>query len=184
MLNKFLSSQIKFNQNEKDRIDKINKKANNYENKKIRIIQKYDNDSSKKFYNKEILNTYEETVKEITLTKSINQHNDLNIDLNIDLNNIINNTIILSYQFNYNNNEKVTGFGDFIRGCYFLLQFSEKNNLKIDFCINNHPIKKYLVYFKNKADLNDDISCKINFFKLSNANYIKQRNIITYDYII
>jgi hypothetical protein len=56
--------------------------------------------------------------------------------------------IVNVYQLEYNNNVKPTGFGDFIRGCYFLIQFCEKYNIKYDVQIN-HPIHKYLKLYSN-----------------------------------
>ena len=39
------------------------------------------------------------------------------------------------YQDNYKDNIKPTGFGDFIRGCYFLIQFCCKFNFKANIII-------------------------------------------------
>lgn len=47
------------------------------------------------------------------------------------------------YQERYRNNLKTTGFGDFIRGCYFLLDFCETYNFEHKIIIN-HPIKTFL----------------------------------------
>jgi hypothetical protein len=58
---------------------------------------------------------------------------------------IINNV----YQEIYTDEKKPTGFGDFIRGCYFLLQFCRKYDF-VPNIIVNHPISLFLEkYYKN-----------------------------------
>lgn len=51
--------------------------------------------------------------------------------------------VINVYQPIYKNNKNATGFGDFIRGCYFLLQHCESFNLKFNVVVN-HPIQEFL----------------------------------------
>jgi hypothetical protein len=92
------------------------------------------------------------------------------------------NQINIVYQYEYLNNEPVTGFGDFIRCCFYILQFTEKYNINIDFHVNEHPIKKYLSYFENKLSLQSTISENIPFLKINNFVYKKYNNIITYKY--
>lgn len=90
------------------------------------------------------------------------------------------NTIYFIYQYQYSNNVAVTGFGDFIRGCYFLLQFCDKYNLKYVISIN-HPLKKYLTYFDTNKNTNDINTC---YFTETNATYIcNNNNQIDYQYI-
>lgn len=60
------------------------------------------------------------------------------------------------YQEVYKENIKPTGFGDFIRGCYFLLQFCEKHGFSPHFIIN-HPLAEFLKQFDNNYVLNKDI---------------------------
>ena len=65
-------------------------------------------------------------------------------------------TIETVYQCKYANNVNASGFGDFIRGCYFLLQFCDKYG------------------FRSKMTFNHLCS---SFLKNSNNNYItKQKN--------
>lgn len=112
-----------------------------------------------------------------------------NININNNINNIIkythiqNKTIHFIYQYNYRNNKTVTGFGDFIRGLYFMLQLSEKYNINISFNINKHAIKNYLEYFTNNTDIDDTIAKNIPFIEINNAIYNKNNNIINYTYI-
>ena len=51
--------------------------------------------------------------------------------------------IINVYQPIYKNDKNASGFGDFIRGSYFLMQFCDTFNLKFNTIIN-HPIQKFL----------------------------------------
>jgi hypothetical protein len=91
-------------------------------------------------------------------------------------------TYNIVYQYKYKN-KPVTGFGDFIRGIYFILQFSEKYNINFDFNINNHIIKKYLHYFCDKPTIPEDISVDIPFFDVCNYKYVSKNNIIDYEVI-
>jgi hypothetical protein len=92
------------------------------------------------------------------------------------------NQINIVYQYKYINDENVTGFGDFIRCCFFIIQFTEKYNIKVNFHINEHPIKNYLSYFENQLSIESSISKKIPFLKIKNYIYKKYNNIITYQY--
>jgi hypothetical protein len=99
--------------------------------------------------------------------------------INLDSNPFILNIV---YQYEYKN-KSITGFGDFIRGIYFALQFSEKYNICLEITINNHLIKKFLPYFYNKPNIDKDIASNIPFFTLENYKYKKNNRIIDYDYI-
>lgn len=68
------------------------------------------------------------------------------------------------YQENYKHGIKITGFGDFIRGCYFVLQFCNKNNKSFEIIIN-HPLSKYL-----KTNFNKTVSNEILLFNNINFN--------------
>jgi hypothetical protein len=57
--------------------------------------------------------------------------------------------IVNVYQPEYFNSKKATGFGDFIRGTYFVMQFCNLVGANIDICIN-HPFKKFLKLQKNR----------------------------------
>ena len=102
-------------------------------------------------------------------------HNNNNISINVP-------TIFMVYQYNYKNDMKVSGFGDFIRGCFFILQFADRYNFNIDFCIDKHPIKKYLQYFSSKNNIHEDIAKNILFFNINNYKYIEINRRITYNY--
>jgi len=47
------------------------------------------------------------------------------------------------YQLDYIN-DKSPGIGDFIRGCFCFMQFSQLLNLQFDIDVSNHPIAKYV----------------------------------------
>ena len=91
-------------------------------------------------------------------------------------------TIHIIYQYTYKNNVSVTGLGDFIRCCFYILQFSDSYNINIDFNVYKHPIKTYLKYFLNKEDISESISNNISFFEKKNYKYFTKKNIIDYYY--
>jgi len=95
------------------------------------------------------------------INKNINQTIEMeiyNLDDNFDYDisklyrkkvKVINNV----YQESYTENIKPTGFGDFIRGCYFLLQFCSKYKFQTKIIIN-HPIAVFLEKFYKGFVLN------------------------------
>jgi hypothetical protein len=78
-------------------------------------------------------------------------------------------------------NAPSTGFGDFIRGCYFLLQFSEQFNIDVDFHIYDSNIKYYIKYFALKPIINEQIANNIFKFTKINATFTNNNGIIDYD---
>lgn len=75
--------------------------------------------------------------------------------------------IVNVYQLKYKNG-CAQGFGDFIRGCFCLLQICNILNLQFEIDIQNHPISKYIL----NTNLNPN---KINYTDISryaNINYI------------
>jgi len=88
-------------------------------------------------------------------------------------------TIHNVYQTNYAQNIKPTGFGDFIRGCYFLLQFCDKYNFKPNIIIN-HPIALFLNKFSLNFTINNTFIENVPMFiennwketKLDSNNFI------------
>lgn len=80
-------------------------------------------------------------------------------------------------------NAPATGFGDFIRGIYFMLQFARQYGLKIDFLVNKHPIKKWISYFSLQADLDSALASSIPFIDTSNYKYhTNSHHMIDYVY--
>jgi hypothetical protein len=59
------------------------------------------------------------------------------------------------YQTEYRDGKFPTGFGDFIRGCYFLMDFCDRYNVQFDYAIN-HPISKCLKW-KRSIQVNKSI---------------------------
>lgn len=64
------------------------------------------------------------------------------------------------YQSFYKN-RSATGFGDFIRGSYFILQFCEKYNFSLEITVA-HPLHKFLK--KTQYNLNTSILSNIKFY--------------------
>jgi hypothetical protein len=144
--------------------------------------------SNKKFKtnNKQIdfKTTYKSISKNNTNSLIYNNNDNNNIeDSKINKINFKNITIHLVYQYYYKNEKSVTGFGDFIRAIYFMLQFSEKINVCVDFHINKHNIKKYLKYFDNSDKIDECIENNIIFFDKTNYQVINKNNVIDYNYI-
>jgi len=219
MLNNFFKDQFNHNLNEINRLNKMAKKVDNYENKKKYLIKNYDNiHLQKKINDIEKLNDFK-NIDNVLLVHSNNtmykktnldfleyvreNNKDIKNEIQIDIDNdkfeyeflenikkygesnkISNsiNEINIVYQYKYVNNENVTGFGDFIRCCFFIIQFTEKYNIKVNFHINEHPIKNYLSYFENQLSIESSISKKIPFLKIKNYIYKNYNNIITYEY--
>ena len=83
------------------------------------------------------------------------------------------------YQEKYNYNTKATGFGDFIRGCYYLLDFCEKYGFNFNVLIN-HPMTKFFKKQFNYSSLEKYMFSNITFFTKNNWDGY---NIDTEDYI-
>ena len=98
------------------------------------------------------------------------------------------NKIIHVYQEKYANNINVSGLGDFIRSCFFIIQFCKKHDFNLDIIVN-HPIAYFL---KNSCDeyalnslpnSNSIVTLKKHNFVnciFDNNNYIKEFLLIKY----
>ncbi len=124
-----------------------------------------------------LINSIKEKIEEINI-----QYIQLSTNL-YNLPTICENTIFIVYQYKYANNIDVTGIGDFIRGCFYVLQLMDKYKINIKFIINNHPIKKHLQYFLDKNDLSKEIEDNVYFFKEINHKNLISNNCIEYQYI-
>jgi hypothetical protein len=113
--------------------------------------------------------------------------NDINVESKY-INNIKNkhiNKIIHIYQEKYAYNTNVSGLGDFIRSCFFIIQFCKKYDFQLEIIIN-HPIAYFLnkycdtyspVHFPNS---NKIVTLKHHNFigcAFDNNNYIKGFNV-------
>lgn len=85
--------------------------------------------------------------------------------------------IINVYQSSYINGY-ATGFGDFIRGCYFLLQFCKSYNISYFIDLYNHPVSKFLENYKKTNKYYEPYKKYINKFDNTNHNPIIENNII------
>jgi hypothetical protein len=85
------------------------------------------------------------------------------------------NSINFVYQQKYKN-KFVTGFGDFLRGCYFILEFSQKCKVNANIIIL-HPIKDFL---KNKTNIiPKNIADNIDFCEY--INHISNQQYTSYN---
>jgi hypothetical protein len=84
--------------------------------------------------------------------------------------------IINIYQESYKDNKKASGFGDYLRGCYYLMQFCRENFIQFDMNMMNHPLSKY---FTHKKPYLEDIF--LNIVPVPGNNFTpyidKDRNI-------
>ena len=87
------------------------------------------------------------------------------------------------YQASFTNIQKTTGFGDFIRGCIYTLEFCEKHGIKYDFHIKNHNIQKHLNHFLNKPQISDIISLRVHKYLGLNSRFTCFSNKIDYQII-
>jgi hypothetical protein len=63
--------------------------------------------------------------------------------------------IVSVYQLNYINMPSY-GFGDFLRGCFYLMQVSKLLKIEFDIDISNHPISKYIENSGKNPNINYD----------------------------
>jgi len=104
--------------------------------------------------------------------QNIQLNNKLNIQLNIHRLRQKNIHIIHNvYQESYFENKKATGLGDFIRGCYFLIQFCKKYNFHFNIILN-HPLalflEKYHKFYYMKQHFNKKLFSSIQKFDPNN----------------
>lgn len=98
---------------------------------------------------------------------------DVYVVLNPDIKCIHNN-----FQYKYGN-VVTNGIGDYIRGCYFLIQFCENWNILCEFHINQHPLNEYFHYFHNNEIGVPEIVQNVKHFEHTNHNpYINNNNKI------
>jgi hypothetical protein len=178
MLNKILNYQIHDNINNLNKINYLNKKhisRNNKEKKeKYQDIQINSMDFFKP--NTDITHLGNLIVIENNFDDSYNSDSNIT-EIPLLSNNI--KKINCVYKINYKNSP-CTGFGDFIRGCYFLLEFCEKNNKQLDFHIYDNNIKYFLNYFNNKQNIHPKIANDIEKFINTNADFTCINQIIDY----
>jgi hypothetical protein len=175
MLNNIINSQISHNVNEINRLKYLNDKRvnklkmnknNSKETVKYNIVQTNKQQFFKSSNKLELnCNNLENPFQIDEMYQNVNE--------NIKK---INNVYKLKYK-----NADATGFGDFIRGCYFLLEFCERYNIDVDFHIYDSNIKNYLSYFISKPILNDAIAKNTYKFIKINCKFTNEHGIIGYD---
>lgn len=88
------------------------------------------------------------------------------------------------YQESYTENIKPTGFGDFIRGCYFLLQFCSKYKFQPKIIIN-HPIAIFLEKFYKGVVFNQIVNKPfLRLIPMFTENNWKESRFDTANYIV
>jgi hypothetical protein len=169
MLNNILNLQINHNINELNRI--------NYINKKNDLFNKEQNNNSESLKFKKIIvdNREHFSIKQKINIKYVEPKDPEPIVLNGRIKKI-NNVYKLKYI-----NSKSSGFGDFIRGCLFLLEFCEKYNLELDIHIYDSNIRFFLRYFINKAIIDNKIINNIHKYAKLNCEFTSKNGIITYN---
>jgi len=86
------------------------------------------------------------------------------------------------YQPTYIDNKKPTGFGDFIRGCYFLLEFCKNYGFQPNINIH-HPIAMFFQRFA--PNYNSELKKEVALFNgnnLQNVEYYKNNSINQFIY--
>ncbi len=125
---------------------------------------------------------YKISVPTITFNKFVDEKTEVlrnaNIDV-FDINDVYNRnikTIYNVYQQFYKGGVKVTGLGDFIRGCYFALDFCQRFNIKFDIVLN-HPMSTFLNAPAHKQILNFE---NVKMFPENNCyeHYVDANNVI------
>jgi hypothetical protein len=169
MLNNNIHSHISHNYNNINKLYFLNKQRENKNRNKTK--EKYNSVHLDKQNYFNVSNNMNVNI----MNKSRN--NSLNIRKNLKTIKKIHNV----YKINFKN-APATGFGDFIRGCYYLLEFSEKYNVTVDFHIYDSTIKNYLKYFYLKPNINEMIANNINKYTDINSNFINNNGVI--DYIV
>lgn len=106
------------------------------------------------------INEYTNTIKQIDYNK-----------LNFIKNNV--KLIVNVYQEEYYNSVKASGFGDFIRGSYFLIQFCNKYRINYNIDLLNHPLSNCLKNNKYKLQTNKNINY-FNITPFSKNNFIPE----------
>jgi len=81
------------------------------------------------------------------------------------------------YQPNYVNGN-APGLGDYLRGCFGLMQISVMLGLEFDIDLNNHPIGQYIMDNPNKTPINYS-----NVFRYHNNNWKTDSNSFLRDFI-
>lgn len=82
--------------------------------------------------------------------------------------------IVNVYQLKYKNSV-AQGLGDYIRGCFCLMQICAMLGLSFDMDLTNHPISKYLIHQEAEQESEKKTKYNINYAEVSryeNTNYV------------
>jgi hypothetical protein len=78
-----------------------------------------------------------------SVSSNKNKQTNINEQMRLDV------KLVNVYQPIFAYNRKATGWGDILRGCYFLIQFCEEHELEYDIDMSFHPISKFLKKYRN-----------------------------------
>jgi hypothetical protein len=165
----------------KDILDSIFKANNDKNNHKLPEDFDINDLNSKLNINFNIDTEIKKDILDVIFKASSEINNDRTVDV-FDINDVHKRNIkniYNVYQEKYNYNIKATGFGDFIRGCYFLLDFCEKYGFNFNVLIN-HPMTKFFKKQFNYSSFEQYMFSNITFFTKNNWDGY---NIDTEDYI-
>lgn len=179
MLNSIINKNISDINKNKSNLIKLNNKINKNVNKNTVI-----NLRRKSGFNEININSIQNTI-------NISTTNQRNEQVNKIVTKTANNLITTShidpriksvahvYQYKYKTGE-VTGFGDYIRGCYYVLQFCERNGLNYKLQMVDHAIQSFISYFEINSLENKEISKNIEFNSSINIDMLNKNDMIYY----
>jgi len=99
------------------------------------------------------------------------------INITKSFNNCILKKLVNVYQPSYANGN-APGLGDYLRGCFGLMQISVMLGLEFDIDLTNHPISQYIADNPNKLSINYE-----NLWIYQNNNYKTDTNFFLRGFI-
>lgn len=197
MLSHFFNIQQTKSVQEKKRLSKISKLVNQYDLKQA-YLHKYGIQPTPSSIYDQVMDYHNINAMSLSLNKVDHIKSAYDFVLNIvppnnkkndptantNTNTLLNSlqAIHIVYQPSYLHSVPATGYGDFIRGAYYMLQFSKRHNIPVTFHMNNHPIKPFLANYCNMPTLQHEIASSVPFFEKTNHVYSQSKSI-TYSYI-
>ena len=135
-------------------------------------------DNSKPFNHENSLTikTVSSTLEENELIKELNSEINKEIKKELDLDNMVDTSILTNvqiinmiYKESYKN-KFVTGFGDFLRGSFFILEFCRKFKLKYNILIY-HPIHQFFKHPTINREIPNSIIDDVEYCEFCNVNF-------------
>jgi hypothetical protein len=172
--NKFIDTLVSTYKNDFHNGDTIDKTSDNNFNKESTNIKLYNNKNSRN-KNSKFMDTLA-SLNERGIAEDLFVDNYI-LPYNVErIRNkgikIINNVYQSKYNYGRSN---CTGLGDFIRGCYFILEFCEEHRFEAKIVFNNH-IAKFLKIKTHNLALITNVLSSIQFFKNNNFSKYNIQN--------